>query len=103
MTCMSVRGRSSNSTNRSRSLRGLCSPRTYEPNTPSVHAARAGEPEGCGVSLRVTDGVALSWPSMSSIRPRHAEDMLPDIGQDEVVVHRRGLVQTRLAELALDV
>src|SRR2546425_12866817 len=44
-----------------------------------------------------------SFMGVSSVRARHAEDVLPDIGHDEVVVDRRRAVQARLAELALDV
>src|SRR5262245_102149 len=38
-----------------------------------------------------------------SIRPRHAENVLGEIGQDQVGGDRRGPVEPRLAELALDV
>src|SRR6266849_2170698 len=39
----------------------------------------------------------------SSVRPRHAEHVLPDIRHDEVVVDRGRAVEARLAELPLDV
>src|SRR5262249_56367765 len=38
-----------------------------------------------------------------SVRARHSEDVLADVRHHEVLVHGRGLVQTRLAERALDV
>src|SRR5262249_3278326 len=38
-----------------------------------------------------------------SIRPRQAENMLGEVGQDQIGRDRRGLIEPRLAELALDV
>src|SRR5262249_58138496 len=38
-----------------------------------------------------------------SIRPRQAENVLGEVGQDQVGRDRRGLIEPRLAELALDV
>src|SRR5207247_2595936 len=38
-----------------------------------------------------------------SVRPRHAQDVLADVGEHEVVVDGRGLVEPALAELPLDV
>src|SRR5262249_48052017 len=38
-----------------------------------------------------------------SIRPRQAEDVLGEVGQDQIGRDRRGLIEPRLAELALDV
>lgn len=47
-------------------------------------------------------GRSHSW-SLASERPRHTQDMLADIGQDEVGRDRGHLIQSGLAELALDI
>src|SRR2546428_13047364 len=44
----------------------------------------------------------MSAPPML-ITPRHAEHVLADVGEHEVVVDRRRLVESALAEFALDV
>src|SRR3712207_3510348 len=63
-------------------------------------------------SWRVAKGAATACsrettvtPSSGSMLegPRHAEDVLPDVGEDQVRRNRRHLEEPRLAELALDV
>src|SRR5450432_988334 len=48
-----------------------------------------------------TRSYACAGPN--SKRPRHAEHVLADVGQDEVGGDRRDLIEARLAKLALDV
>src|SRR6202022_2941245 len=64
--------------------------------TPAA-AARAGP-----ARLRGSDLARLS-PGGRSVGPRHPEDVLAHERQHQVVVDRRGAVEPRLAELALDV
>src|SRR3989442_3233441 len=47
--------------------------------------------------------VTRSGRSMVLVGARHPQDVLADVGEHEVVVDRRGLVEATLAELALDV
>ena len=56
----------------------------------------SGGGEGAGVGLSAT-------PGTGSVAARHAEDVLADVGKDEVRGDRCDLVEPGLAELALDV
>jgi hypothetical protein len=48
-------------------------------------------------------GRAGAHAALGSIRARHAEDVLADIGEDQIGRDRGGLVEARLAPFALDV
>src|SRR6266542_4126663 len=52
---------------------------------------------------RARTSASASAEARPSVRPRHPEDVLADVGEHEVVADRRDEQKTRLAELALDV
>src|SRR5690348_7448029 len=52
--------------------------------------------------MEMTNRPFSGWLAIS-VAPRHAEDMLADIAQDQVGADRRHLVEPRLAVLALDI
>src|SRR5262249_55812090 len=55
-------------------------------------------------SCRVGKSELQFFPCCScSIRPRQAEDVLGEVGQDQIGRDRRGLIEPRLAELSFDV
>src|SRR6266540_2556723 len=60
---------------------------------------KASSPVGCLPFLSQD----LNTRCRISIRARHAEHVFPDVCHHQVVVDGRGLVEARLAELALDV
>src|SRR5262249_57108266 len=53
-------------------------------------------------SIELSGGESLS-PRSYLIAARHPQHVLADVGEDEVVVDRRRLVEAALAELPLDV
>src|SRR5204862_7158117 len=57
----------------------------------------------CLGSLIVILRGGSSEPRARSVRARHAEDVLADVSEHEVLADGRGLVEPRPAELALDV
>src|SRR5262245_66610550 len=80
---------------------------TPSARAPASRSARpiAPSPQPMSTTVRPAIGSACWRASKSfmSVAPRHAQDVLADVGLDEVVGDRRDLVEPRLAELALDV
>src|SRR5687767_15812116 len=78
---------------------------TRMPSSGSVTDLRSAPTRSTGPAVRSVTSAPAFWSGLAapSVGLRQTEDVLRDVGEHEVVVDRRDLVQARLAELALDV